>query len=132
MVDKRPEQKIVEISYQQFGSIANKLVRSVQQRLGKNLDNISGVYGVPRGGTAFALHMSHHLGVPMLKTPEKNCIICEDISDSGNTLLPFQRKGYFIVALFCKKKSKVIPNVFFKMVAEEAWLMFPWESEKGL
>jgi len=130
MVEKRPEQRIVEISYAQYGKIMDLLVKKTYNKLGKNLNLCTGIYGIPRGGLPVAVHLSHHLGLPMLDKPRQNCIIAEDISDSGNTLLPFQEKGYFIVALFCKKKSKVVPNVFYKMVPEETWIKYAWEMLK--
>lgn len=127
MVEKRADQKTITISYGQYGKIMDLLVKNVRNKLGKNLDLCTGVYGIPRGGLPVAVHLSHHLGIPLLKKPQDNCIIAEDISDSGETLLPYQNKGYFIVALFCKKKSKVIPNVYYKMVPEEDWIIYSWE-----
>jgi len=129
MVEARPEQKLIDISYKQYELIMKKMVTKIKARLGKKLDKVPGVYGIPRGGVPIAVHLSHNLGIPMLEEPEENCLVIEDISDSGNTLLPYRNEGYFIVAIFCKEKTKVVPNVYFKIVAEEDWIVFPWETK---
>lgn len=70
----------------------------------------SGVYGIPRGGLVLASWLAHKLYLPLLFAPSKNCIIIDDICDSGETLLHFiknssnpkAQNNYFITTMFYK------------------------------
>lgn len=87
---------------------------------------VSGVYGIPRGGSVLAVMISHGLNVPCLNAPHKNCIVVDDISDSGLTLQHSRQKGYEIVTMYCHPETTVIPN-FYKMLKADEWIVFPWE-----
>ena len=97
---------------------------------------ISGVYGIPRGGIILASLLSYRLDVPMLLAPSKNCIVIDDISDTGETLLHFDRnssdngkkKGYHIVTMFYKKGSLVKPE-FYMFEKTNSWIVYPWEDK---
>lgn len=128
MVEKRKEQKIVNISYMQYDSLMKKLVSKVNSHLHKKrINQYDGFFGLRRGGYPIAVHLSHHCGLPVLYRPTKKTIIVDDISDSGNTLQKYKDKKLFIVTLFCKTKTKVVPNIYIKMVKEEDWVVHPWE-----
>ena len=96
---------------------------------------ISGVYGIPRGGIILSSILSYRMDIPMLLAPAKDCIIIDDIADSGETLLHYDRnssaggikKGYHIVTMFYKKTSSVTPE-FFKHYKTDKWIVYPWES----
>ena len=91
----------------------------------------SGVYGIPRGGLVLAVIISHLLDIPLLQAPCKDCIVVDDIADTGITLQHYREKGYFISTMFYHKQSVVIPNhwVFEK---KDSWVAFPWEKENVL
>ena len=97
---------------------------------------ITGVYGIPRGGIILASLLSYRLDVPMLLAPCRNCIVIDDISDTGETLLHFDRnssdngknKGYHIVTMFYKKESLVKPE-FYMYEKTDAWIVYPWEDK---
>ena len=69
---------------------------------------ISGVYGIPKGGLILASILSTRMDIAMLMAPTKDCIIIDDIADSGETLLHYDRnssgggikRGYHIVTMF--------------------------------
>lgn len=92
---------------------------------------ITGVYGLPRGGLPIAVTLSHRLGVPLLGAPCKGCIVVDDISDTGITLQHYATNGYTIVTWVARPKwTKVLP-FFFKVTTEgNEWFVFPWEENK--
>ena len=110
-----------------------KFCKTVATRYEK--DQISGVYGIPRGGLILASILSYKMNVPMLMGPHRNCIIVDDISDSGETLLHYSRnssdggkdKGYHIVTMFYKEGSMVLPE-FFVFNKTDKWIVYPWEE----
>jgi hypoxanthine phosphoribosyltransferase len=132
MVDKRVEQKLKLISYAKYEKIIEKLVNKTKlfiKKENKKGKVFSGIYGLPRGGLPIAVHLSHHLKLPLLLEAKEGCIIVDDISDSGNTLMKYKGK-YPIITVLCKKKTLVVPDIFIEMVPEEDWIVFPWEDKK--
>ena len=96
---------------------------------------ISGVYGIPRGGLILASILSYKMDIPMLMAPHRDCIIIDDIADSGETLLHYSRntsgggedKGYHIVTMFYQEKSAVVPE-YYNYVKKNVWIVYPWEE----
>ena len=74
---------------------------------------LSGVYGLPRGGLIFAVMLSHRLNIPLLSAPSHNCLIVDDICDSGESLLHYVRNSsgeyftdkYHIVTMYYKENE---------------------------
>ena len=92
----------------------------------------SGVYGIPRGGLIIATLISYKLDIPLLMNASKDCLIVDDIADSGRTLLHFtendtQFNRYFIATMFYHQRSLVKPN-FYKFEKNDKWIVFPWEE----
>lgn len=95
---------------------------------------VAGVYGVPRGGVIIAVLLSYLMDIPLLYAPHRDCIIIDDISDTGETLLHYDRntceagknKGYHIVTMYFREGSLVIPE-FYKFKKTNKWVVFPWE-----
>ena len=98
-------------------------------------EKITGVYGIPRGGLVLADRLSRGMDIPMLLAPFHDCIIMDDISDTGESLLHYDRnssgggnrKGYHIVTMFYRKGSLVIPE-FYQYIKEDKWIVYPWET----
>lgn len=97
--------------------------------------NITGVYGIPRGGLILAVLISHKLNVPMLMAPVEGCIIVDDICDSGESLVHYQKNTsgdkkckYHITTMFYKKNKLVEPELWLKE-KKESWIIYPWEAE---
>lgn len=89
----------------------------------------TGVYGIPRGGAVLAVMASHALDIPYLGAPCKGCLVIDDISDSGLTLLHCREQGYEIATMFYAKGTAVMPN-FYTSVKMDDWIVFPWERGK--
>ena len=101
-------------------------IKNLSERLPKK---ISGVYGIPRGGLCMAVMLSHYANIPVLQAPCKNCIVIDDIADTGLTLLHCKEKGYFIATMYYHKQSKVVPN-YYEKEKKDQWIVFPWEIQK--
>lgn len=91
------------------------------------------VYGIPRGGLILATHLSNLLKIEMVM-PDKLkdydpslVLVCDDVSDSGNTLKPYKDSGYTLATLFSKISTTIVPDHFAVHAADDMWLTFPWE-----
>ena len=90
--------------------------------------NITGVYGIPRGGLVFAVMLSHRLAVPMLMAPSDGCLIVDDIADTGITLQHYRQEHYSIATMFYHEQSKIVPD-FWMFEKKDKWIVFPWEGD---
>ena len=98
-------------------------------------EDITGVYGLPRGGLVFAVLLSHKMNIPLLQAPCDGCIIIDDICDSGESLLHYyknssgeKRKDYHITTMFYKENDLVKPEYYYS-IKEKEWIVYPWEVE---
>ena len=102
--------------------------------------SITGVFGIPTGGLFFACLLASRLKLPLLLSACDHCIIVDDIADSGETLVHYdrnssggERKDYHICTMFYnEKRSSVVPEEYFTH-KDDKWIVFPWEydHEKG-
>lgn len=107
-------------------------VQTLADKITKDGKPVWGVYGLPRGGLVPAVILSHKLGVPLLLAPCENCVVVDDIADTGVTLQHFANKGYCIAVIWYKACSKVVPDYYAMKSTkrnEGAWIVFPWESQ---
>lgn len=111
----------VEVSWQQFTEMTDKVI----DHLSKNAIQFDSVHGVPRGGVALAIALSHHFKVPCVKEVGPGTLIVDDIADSGKTLERFKDHKLKVV-LFKKKTCPA--EVLFAAEETEAWIEFPWEA----
>lgn len=96
--------------------------------------SIPGVYGIPRGGLILAVLLSHRMNIPLLQAPVENCIIIDDICDSGETLLHYAvntsgmaKPKYHITTMFAKENNLVNPEICYCKKEENEWIVYPWE-----
>ena len=95
----------------------------------KYLD-ISGIYGVPRGGLCLAVALSHKLEIQLIDKPFKNSLIVDDIFETGITLSNFKHiKGVNFFVLISRKKPIWWNTVTLSYKKE--WVVFPWENKKN-
>ena len=88
---------------------------------------ISGIYGIPRGGLCLAVALSHKLKINLISQPIKNSLIVDDIYETGITLKTFKHiEGAMFFVLF----SKVSPTWWNSVHISEKneWIVFPWEN----
>ena len=61
--------------------------KSVEQIANKcRFKELSGIYGVPRGGLCLAVALSHKLKINLISEPIKNSLIVDDVYETGITL----------------------------------------------
>jgi len=94
-----------------------------------------GLYGIPRGGLMIAVRLSHLLNIqlhtidPRLSNI-KRVLICDDISDSGNTLAIYKKEGYKIATIHLYPSSKVKPD-FYTDIKHDKYIVYPWEKKQN-
>ena len=103
-----------------------------------HLEECSGIFTFPRGGFILATLLSYKLDLPILSNPAKNCIIIDDIIDTGITMKKYSdlmnEKNYFITAMFIKDdqlKEEAEYQCFadyFEFVKKDEWIVYPWED----
>ncbi len=113
-----------------WGDVEN-FVDKFQSYLNEKQIKPSGVYGIPRGGLIMATMISYRLNIPLLAAPCHNCIIVDDIADSGRTLLHYtdndtQFNKYLITTMYYHQRSLVKPD-FYLFEKTNEWINFPWE-----
>lgn len=109
-----------------------EFVDSLIQEMNRQNFKPTGVYGIPRGGLILATLISYKLDIPLLLNASKDCLIVDDIADSGRTLLHYtendtQFNKYFIATMYYHKRSIVKPN-YYKFEKNDKWIVFPWEE----
>ena len=96
---------------------------------------LNGVYGIPRGGCCIAVLFSHLLDIEYLTEPRPGCLIVDDISDTGNTLLQYKDYPCTTFTAVAKEASKMGPDYCGMFIPEgskdaDSWVEFPWETQK--
>ncbi len=89
---------------------------------------IHNVYGVPRGGLAIALWMSHLLEKPLLMKRNQigpHTLVCDDIADKGLTLGEIRPR--ISLTIFYNPRSTYTPTFWLHEKRYE-WIQFPWET----
>ena len=111
------------VTWQQFDIACKKIADTIEYNSLKY--NIKNVYGVPRGGLAMALSLSHLLDLPLSLFPTKDSLIVDDIADKGNTLSIFSGRNP-IATIYYHRQSLVIPDIWV-YEKKDKWVQFPWE-----
>ena len=94
------------------------------------LMNVSGIYGVPRGGLCLAVALSHKLDVPLIEKPMKNSLIVDDVFETGITLSKFKHiegANFFVII---SKKEPIWWNTV-TISHKKEWVVFPWETKQN-
>ena len=90
--------------------------------------DVIGVYAPPRGGLVFGAMLSYKLGVPMLLAPCDGCLIVDDISDTGDTLIHYRRTlKCSIATMYYVDGSMTVPDLWLMEKKRGQWVVFPWE-----
>lgn len=91
--------------------------------------NLSGVFGIPRGGVPVALMAASHLGVPVLDEPQPGALIVDDLVDSGRTWERWHRDDCIFDTLYRKPWAPAHVAPAATQVGD--WMQFPWETSDG-
>ena len=89
--------------------------------------NFNGVYGFPRGGLCIAVALSHSLELPLLNEPNNNCLIVDDIYETGYTLNKIKELTNTEIYVWVSK-TKPIWWKAHKYLKTDEWIVFPWEN----
>lgn len=126
MVEPKKNQETIDVSWKEFDIGVKHLLKKINKEY-KN------VYGLPRGGLALAVMISHNLNIPLIinkKEVTKETLIVDDISDRGKTLIDFLKGETFDVAtLYERHTSKYTPKYVYQKIDHDNWLIFPWEKK---
>lgn len=105
---------------------------AIAQRI--NPHDFTGVYGIPRGGSVLGAWLSHKLYLPLLSSPTPQCIIIDDICDSGRTLEQVvnslgdpEGSACFVTVMFYSLVSNKYVDYYYKEKTDN-WIVFPWEQ----
>ena len=92
--------------------------------------DLSGVYGVPRGGLCLSVALSHKLKIELLSEPLKNSLIVDDVYETGFTLNSLKNTEN---AMFFVIFSKIEPTWWNSVhyTQKKEWIVFPWENKKA-
>ena len=102
-----------------------------------NNKEFKAITGIPRGGLIPAVMLSHKLGVKYVPFnrfdsqviyPDKDILVIDDISDSGDTLINIGDKGYKTATLCYRYSTKRIPEYYGEEIKNDMWIVFPWEE----
>ena len=92
--------------------------------------DLSGIYGVPRGGLCLAVALSHKLDIQLIDKPSKNSLIVDDIFETGITLSNYRDiEGVNFFVLVSKKRPIWWNTVTLSYKKE--WIVFPWENKNN-
>ena len=116
----------------------NNLVERLKTDEYFHLEECPGIFTFPRGGFILATLLSYKLDLPILSNPAKNCIIIDDIIDTGITMKKYSDlvndKNYFITAMFMKDNQLEEEAEYqcfadyFEFVKKDEWIVYPWED----
>ena len=117
--------------------MVDEFIEDLAQRVVEADWTPSGVYGLPRGGLVLAVMLSYRLRIPLLMAPTRDCIIIDDIADTGRSLMHYTRNEtqpnrYFIATMFFCERSLVVPETWKYNKKESDWIVFPWEETNFL
>ena len=107
-----------------------ELVDNLCYQIKLNYPEISYVHGLKRGGLIPAVMISHTMGLKFVDTPEfyDNCLIVDDICDSGATLKKWS--GYDTAVLHHKPDTSCYtPSIHAVIHEGNGWIIYPWERD---
>ncbi len=89
-----------------------------------------GIAGIQRGGLTLAVTLSHRLDLPYfnLNSAPKDCLIVDDINDSGRTMRYMIEEGYDTAVLLTRYSSPIKTTFTGGIVQDDNWVEFPWEK----
>ena len=93
--------------------------------------DLSGIYGVPRGGLCLAVALSHKLNIKLIEKPLNYSLIVDDVYETGTTLSNYkdiEGANFFVLISKMKPVWWNTVNTSFK----KEWIVFPWENKENM
>ena len=91
---------------------------------------ISGIYGIPRGGLCLAVALSHKLNIHLIEKPLKNSLIVDDVFETGKTLTSFKNIEGAKFFVLVSKRDPIWWNTV-NLSKTKEWIVFPWENKNN-
>jgi len=91
----------------------------------------TGVYGIPRGGVTFGLAVARELGVSILDRPSENCLVVDDVVDSGETYYKYKEYDFACIHVKRTTPENIAKSVVWASEIE-GWVIYPWEETDAL
>tara|TARA_B100000965_G_scaffold289924_1_gene247743 strand:- start:2047 stop:2433 length:387 start_codon:yes stop_codon:yes gene_type:complete len=110
-----------KLSWKEFEECVFSISKECQNK------HFKGVYGFPRGGLCLAVSLSHSLKLPLLEEPINNCLIVDDIYDTGYTLEKIRHLKGSETYVWISKTKPTWWNTY-KYIKANEWIVFPWEN----
>lgn len=109
------------LSWDDFNDCVDRISYNVADQ------QLSGVYGFPRGGLCLAVALSHALCIPLLEHPKQGSLVVDDIYETGFTLDIVRELPNMLAFVWI---SKVEPSWWnaIEVIDSSEWIVFPWES----
>lgn len=107
------------VSWGEFKDKVDQVIKHLEQ----NSFKFDSIHGVPRGGVAFAVALSHHFNKPITGEVGPQTLVVDDIADSGKTLARFPDNKKIV--LF--KNKRCTTAIDYAAEETEQWIEFPWE-----
>lgn len=118
----------IYLSWEDFDAFIKKTI----DHLNMTDKHYSGVFGLPRGGLIPAVVLSHKLHLPLLQAPAKDCIIVDDINDTGVTLQHYLLNDDYKIITWVFRESSAKKYHFNGLTINKqaGWVVFPWEDDR--
>ena len=124
------------ITYERYGKMAQRLTELLE------CEKFTKIYGPPRGGLPIAVHLAHHLDLPLITTEDfisnmnkwlrsDRLLVVDDIINNGKTIsaliqmLKIRKIAHFTAVLFYKSHAIFKPDLYLETT--DKWIVFPWE-----
>ncbi len=122
--------KKIKISWTDFGTDMKYIAEKIYKNESSKFKDIKNIYGVPRGGFIVAVCLSHLLELPMIwdkSKIDKNTLVVDDISDTGETLVKLLGKRKIRTVAYFQRQGTKYETDYFLHYAHD-WVVFPWET----
>ena len=130
------------ITYNEYGNMVEKLTGMIEPKK----KQFKFIYGIPRGGVPIAVHLSHHLDIPIGSKEQieqeaiywDQVLVVDDLTDTGVTLWDLYDEWFcepsnqIVTATLIFKPRLDIPRIFkpdYFVMKTLDWITFPWERK---
>ena len=104
-----------------------KYIDWLAEEIEKRNKHYIGVYGIPRAGNIFATLLSYRTGLPILADPVEGCLVMDDDSSTGASLIPYINKCD--IALMYKNPNCPVNPEYLYGIYGDIYLEFPWNKK---
>lgn len=114
-------------SLEQFENDCHDLGKAIKfDQLGRN-KQYTGIYPILRGGAPVALGISKHTGLKIIQEPIQDCLIVDDIIDSGATISRYEGFDSAVLHIRPNLARELYPTYYARV--SDQWIHYWWEGE---